>query len=101
MPILEDMSEKQFEFNILGQKIVIKNSEEAAVAEVAVGMVNEKLKRIQDSKPLLSPQQVSILALLEIAGDLVKDRSLIDQYRKELDQKCSDLLLDLNRTATV
>ena len=90
------MSKKQFEFNILGQKIVIKSAEEAALAEVAVKIVDEKLKVLQDAKPLLSPQQISILALLEIAGDLVKNRSLIDEYRRELDQKCSLLLQDLD-----
>ena len=36
------MREKQFEFNVLGQKIVIKNAEEAAVAEVAYTLHRRK-----------------------------------------------------------
>ncbi len=94
------MSDHPFEFDILGQKIVIKNAEEAALAAVAVKVVDEKIKNIMTEKPHLGPQQIAILALLELAGDLVKDRSMIDQYREELDRKCSALLLDLKRTAT-
>lgn len=94
MPILEEM-----EFNILGQKIVIKDSGEAELASVAIKIVNEKVNEIQSSKPLLGPQQVAVLALLEIAGNLVKDRHLIDQYREELDRKCTSLMKEISRVA--
>jgi cell division protein ZapA (FtsZ GTPase activity inhibitor) len=84
------------EFNILGQKIVIKDQAEADLASVAIQIVNEKLAEIQASKPLLGPQQVAVLALLEIAGNLVKDRSAIDHYRAELDQKCTSLMKEIS-----
>lgn len=90
------MSTAGREFNILGQKIVIKDEGEAALAAVAVQIVNEKLAEIQKAKPLLGPQQVSVLALLEIAGNLVKDRSAIDHYRAELDQKCTSLMREIS-----
>ncbi len=83
------------EFNILGQKIVIKDQAEAALASVAIKIVNEKVLEIQEGKPLLSPQQVATLALLEIAGNLVRDRAAMDQYRAELDQKCTSLMKEI------
>ncbi|CAN5951489.1 unnamed protein product [Sphagnum jensenii] len=94
------MNNAGHEFNILGQKIVIKDQAEAALASVAVQIVNEKLNEIQASKPLLGPQQIAVLALLEIAGNLVKDRAAMDQYRSELDQKCTSLMKDIFSTRT-
>lgn len=85
------------EFNILGQKIVIKDQAEADLAAVAVDLVNEKVAEIQASKPLLGPQQLAVLALLEIAGNLVKDRAAIDFYRAELDQKCTSLMREISK----
>lgn len=87
------------EFNILGQKIVIKDSAEAAMAAVAIEIVNAKVSELQDAKPMLAPQQIAVLALLEIAGNLVKDRHLIDQYREELDRKCTSLMKEISRAA--
>jgi cell division protein ZapA (FtsZ GTPase activity inhibitor) len=80
------------EFNIFGQKIVIKDQAEAELAAQAIQIVNEKIAEIQSSKPLMGPQQLSVLALLEIAGNLVKDREIINQYRVDLDRKCTTLL---------
>jgi cell division protein ZapA (FtsZ GTPase activity inhibitor) len=85
------------EFTILGQKIVIKDEAEAKMASVALQIVNEKLVEIQTTKPLLGPQQVAVLALLELAGNLVKDRAAIDQYRYELDQKCTSLMREISK----
>ena len=90
IPILEEM-----DFNILGQKIVITDSAEAELATVALNLVNEKLIEIQSTQPSLAPQQIAILALLEIAGKLVKDRQLIDRYREELDRKCTLLMNEI------
>ena len=90
MPILLTM-----EFNILGQKIVIKDQREAELAVVALKIVSDKVAEIQLAKPLLGPQPVAVLALLEIAGNLVKDRQLIDEYRIELDRKCTSLMHEI------
>ena len=90
------MNATQYEFNILGQKIVVKDQEAAELAEIAIKIVNEKISNIQSQKPLLSPQQVAILALLEVAGCLVQDRKSMDEYRHELDRKCSSLMTELS-----
>ena len=83
------------EFNLLGQKIVIKDQAEAKLASIAIDIVNDKVSEIQSEKPMLGPQQIAVLALMEIAGALVKDRQTIDQYREELDRKCSSLMHEL------
>jgi cell division protein ZapA (FtsZ GTPase activity inhibitor) len=87
----------QHEFNLLGQKIVIKNQEEAELATLAIKIVNEKVSEIQERNPMLGPQQISVLALLEVAGNLVKDRKSIDEYRHELDRKCSSLMTEMSK----
>ena len=87
------------EFNLLGQKIVIKDQNEANLASLAIGIVNEKIAEITSEKPMLGPQQVAVLALMEVAGSLVKDRQMIDQYREELDRRCSSLMLEIATVA--
>ena len=42
-------------------------------------------------------QQIAVLALLEIAGSLVKDRQSIDEYRHELDRRCSMLMTEISK----
>jgi len=84
------------EYEILGQKIVIANPEEAELASFALQIVNEKIQEIKDQKNNLSPQQIAVLALLNIAGNLVKDRRTMDEYRHELDHRCSDLMKEVS-----
>jgi cell division protein ZapA (FtsZ GTPase activity inhibitor) len=90
------VNSKQYEFDVLGQKIVIKNDEEATLAELAIGLVDEKINDLKISHPNYGPQQLSVLALLELAGSMIKDRKAIDEYRHELDRKCSSLLVELD-----
>ena len=84
------------EYEILSQKIVITNPQDLELASFALQIVNEKVKKIQAEKPLLGPQQVAVLALLEIAGSLVKDRRSMDEYRHQLDKRCSALMLEVS-----
>lgn len=85
------------ELEILGQKIVMSNPAEAELASFAVQIVNEQIAKIQKEKPLLGPQQVAVLALLEIAGNQVKDRRSMDEYRRELDARCSALMMEVSQ----
>jgi hypothetical protein len=80
------------EFTIMGHKVIIQDPAEAELASLALGLVNETLDRIQSRKSGLTSPQVTTLALLEIAGNLVKDRQAIDRYRSELDRKCTALM---------
>jgi len=84
------------EYEILGQKIVITNQEEAELASFALQIVNEKIQEVKTQSPNLGPQQIAVLALLNVAGSLVKDRRSMDEYRKELDQRCSALMIEVS-----
>lgn len=84
------------EYEILGQKIVITNPQEAELASYALQIVDAKVKELQAEKPMLGPQQIAVLALLHIAGDLVKDRRSMDDYRRELDDRCSALMHEVS-----
>jgi cell division protein ZapA (FtsZ GTPase activity inhibitor) len=87
----------QQEFNLLGQKIVVKSSDEAELAKMAIQLVNQKVDELKEKNPLMGPQQIAVLALLEIAGSLVKDRQSIDEYRHELDRRCSMLMTEISK----
>jgi len=91
------MDAKHHEFDLLGQKIVVKDQAEAELAVMAMKIVNEKVDEIRGGSPMMGPQQIAVLALLEIAGNLVKDRKAIDEYRSELDRKCSSLMTEMSK----
>ena len=83
------------EFTIMGHKVIIQDPAEAELATLALDLVNETLDRIQSQKSGLTPHQITTLALLEVAGTLVKDRQSIDRYRTELDRKCTALMSEI------
>jgi cell division protein ZapA (FtsZ GTPase activity inhibitor) len=85
------------EYMILGQKVVIRDPSEAELADVAMKIVNEKIEEIRLSRPMLGPSQIAVLALLEIAGSMVKDRRSIDRYREELDKRCTTLMGEIGK----
>jgi hypothetical protein len=80
------------EFVIMGHKVVIQDPAEAELANLALEHVHAILDRIQGARPGLNPRQVTLLALLEVTGTLIKDRQAIDRYRSELDRRCSELM---------
>ncbi len=86
------MSADTREFTVMGHKVVIQDPAEAELAALALGLVNETIDRIQSRQHGLTAPQITTLALLEIAGNLVKDRQAIDRYRSELDRKCTALM---------
>jgi cell division protein ZapA (FtsZ GTPase activity inhibitor) len=88
------------EFEILGQKIVISNPEEAELANFALQIVNEQILEMKTQHPNLSQQQTAVLALLNVAGKLVKDRRTMDEYRHELDQRCTALMTEVTQILT-
>ncbi len=83
------------EFQVLGQKIVMQTQAEADLALKAIELVEKKVAALAERTENLSPHQVAVLALLEMAGDLIKDRAAMDQYRHELDMRCTTLLTTL------
>ena len=85
----------QNEFELLGQKIVVKTEEESILAKNAIALAKKKVQEIRTKNPQLVSHQLAVLALLEVSGDLVRDRKKMNRYREELDQKCSDLLANL------
>ncbi len=82
----------EHQFEVLGQKIAVANQEQADLAKIALKIVNQKIDEIKSKRPHWGPQQIAVLALLEIAGEMVQDRKSIDLYRAELDKKCSQLM---------
>lgn len=89
-----------FEFELLRQKIVVTTEEEAKLAQSAIQVASKKVDQLREKHPKLSDHQIAVLALLEISGDLIRDRKKVVQYQAELDQRCNDLLLNLNQLSS-
>jgi cell division protein ZapA (FtsZ GTPase activity inhibitor) len=86
------MSASAKEFTLLGQKTVIRNPADTDRAAQAHALVQERVERIQKESPMTGPHQVAVLALLELAGELIRERDAIGEYRLMLDRKCAVLM---------
>lgn len=92
------MNMKQnLDFQLLGQKIVVKTKEEADLAAMAIQIAHEKVNELKIKSPQLGPQALSVLALVEVAADLVLERKKMHEYREELDRKCTTLMTELSQ----
>lgn len=95
------MNKHHHEFGVLGQKIVVKSPEEIELARCAVEIAQNKLNEIQDRSQQLGLQQLATLALVEVAGDLVRERRQMHEYREELDRKCTTLMTELRQVEEI
>ena len=92
MPILKGMKE----YEILGQKLTMTSGDDRELAEFAVQLVHQKIDEIQQNKPFMGPHQVAVLALLNLAGEMMQDRKTMDEYRRQLDERCATLMTELS-----
>jgi cell division protein ZapA (FtsZ GTPase activity inhibitor) len=91
----------EYQFEILGQKIVVANQDEADLARIAMKIVQQKVDDIRAKKPQWGPQQLAVMALVDLAGEMVKDRKSMDQYREELDKRCSLLMTKVSKVSQI
>lgn len=85
--------------DFLGQKISISADENGRLAVKALELANLRVNEMAKRNSSLSPHALSVLVLLELAGEMVKDRQTIDDYRKELDTRCKSILQEIDSLA--
>lgn len=82
--------------DFLGQKIVIPHGDHGKDALDALNFAKTRVSEFQSKHPNLSPHALAVLSLLELSGEIVRDRQAIDDYRKELDSKCQSILKEID-----
>ena len=87
-----DRSRARTEVRILGKTYTLRSDEDPAFANDTAVLVNAKMREILDKVGTVSPEKVAILAAMNLAADLIKERRDAAEIRQMLRQKTQKLL---------
>jgi cell division protein ZapA len=82
---------------IAGQQLTIKSDAEEAYVHSLAGLVDERIKDVQRGARTAAPQAVAVLAALQIADELVRERERRAALRRRVREKTSELKKLLER----
>ena len=83
---------KAHDIRLLGQKITIKTDvEDPDLVDEVVALVNRKLRYVESRAKIQSPQQVAILALLELAEDYLQAKRKTIDFKHQVGAKTQRL----------
>ena len=88
-----------FEIQLLGQRLVLKSEAEPELARAVVDLVSEKLATAQSRSRRNSPDQVALLALLDMAETHLRAKRRVAEHQKRVEEKSEQLLLFLAEDA--
>lgn|SRR5574341_471376 len=78
--------------NIYGEEYPIKSEADISYVEEVASYVDKKMKEVADKLPQNSPAKVAVLAALNIADELYKEREEKERELSEVEKKASHLL---------
>ncbi len=78
--------------NIYGEEYPIKSEAAITYVEEVAWYVDKKMKEVADKLPQNSPAKVAVLAALNIADELYKEREEKEKQLLEVEKKASHLL---------
>ena len=87
-----DHSRARTEIKILGKTYALRSDEDPAFANETATLVNVKMREILDKAGTVSPEKVAILAAMNLAADLLKERRQAAEIRQVLRQKTQRLI---------
>ncbi|MBI3534073.1 MAG: cell division protein ZapA [Deltaproteobacteria bacterium] len=86
------MKNNTVELDFFGQKLIFKASGDTETNQEVIALVAQKLKQATERAQTLSPHQVAILALLDLAEDYVHTKRKTKKFKFSLDQKTKELM---------
>ncbi len=78
--------------NIYGEEYPIKSEADITYVEEVASYVDKKMKEVADKLPQNSPAKVAVLAALNIADELYRERQEKEEQLSEVEKKASHLL---------
>ena len=78
--------------HIYGEEYPIKSEAEFAYVEKVALYVDKKMKEVAEKLPQYSPARVAVVAALNIADELYKERDEKEKQLSEVEKKASNLL---------
>jgi cell division protein ZapA (FtsZ GTPase activity inhibitor) len=94
-------SQNKIEIELLGQKIVMRTSESnSELLEEILDLVRTKVKSAEKRIKTNAPNQVLLLALMEVTEEYVKAKHRTIQFKREVGEKSEHLLQMLEGDST-
>jgi cell division protein ZapA len=72
---------------IAGQRYTIKSDAEETYVQSLAELVDDKIRRVQRASKTAPPEAVAVLAALQIADDLVRERAGRAELRRRVREK--------------
>ncbi len=84
---------KNHEIKLLGTKTVVRtDTSDPELADQIIDLVNRKLRRAELRMKIQSPQQVALLALLELAEEYLHAKRKTAEFKRQYSARTSKLL---------
>jgi hypothetical protein len=95
------MKQSSYELKLCGQKILLKAPDaDSEVADQVLELVSRKLKEAEGrTSKSTAPHQVTLLALLDLAGEYIKAKQKTVEFKRRVGAKSAHLLglIEANR----
>lgn len=86
-----DPQEKSAKVSIFGNDYHIKATEDPAYIERIAQYVDEKMRELQGRGTISSSTKIAILAAMNIADELHKERTTVLRLQEQVDQRVAEL----------
>jgi cell division protein ZapA len=81
---------------IAGQSYALKSDADEAYVQFLAGFVDEKIREVQRKSKQIATQKVAILAALQIADDLFRERRRRSELRQRVREQARKLLDEMS-----
>jgi cell division protein ZapA len=82
---------------IAGQRYTIKSDAEEAYVHSLAGLVDERMKTVQRAAKTAPPHAVAVLAAMQLADELLRERGLRASLRQKVRERSRNLRQILDR----
>ena len=91
------MAKRSVVVHIAGQRYVVRSDTDETYVQTLAGFVNERIAEVQKSSRPISPQSLVLLAALNIADDLFRERKKQADLRSKVQEKSRAMLALLDK----
>jgi cell division protein ZapA len=92
---------RSFSVTIAGQRYTIKSDAEESYVHTLAELVDDRIKQVQRGAKTAAPAAVAVLAALQIADDLVRERNGRAELRRRVREKSRAIRALLDRKIAV
>lgn len=93
LPVSVETKQKRLvEVELLGRRFKVRSDDDDAYIAELVDFVNRKLSEVRRASNLVEGEQVALLALLDVADQLQREKARLEGLRKKVRERSRKLL---------